>query len=515
MASLSSRVLGSIRLKIALLMLTAVSCALVVAGIALSLSEISGYRQQAMRDLATQADILGRASASALAFDDAQAVKENLQLLRSHPGLRAAAIYSARGRLVADYHSAEDAKVVIPALPESDDIRVEDNHVTVFRRVVEKGEIVGTVYLDGQYKLAERLRDFLGILAGVMVLSLLVTGLASVWLQRAFTQPILAVSAAAHRVMAQKDFSLRVPKSTEDEVGFLVESFNGMLAELGRRDEQLAASQQLLQQEVEERRRVDEDLRNLNAQLEQRVAQRTTQLETANKELESFSYSVSHDLRGPLRGVVGFADALMEDHAEELGAEALRKLRIVHGEGLRMGRLIDDLLAFSRLGRKALQMAPVDMEALARRAWEAVTGDAVVGPDGGSRAQLDLGLLPQVQGDPALLTQVWINLLSNAVKFSAKRERPQVAVSAITYGDEYVYFVRDNGAGFNPKYQDKLFRVFQRLHDSESFAGTGVGLALVQRIVQRHGGRVWAEGQTDRGATFYFALPKEPPDETV
>ncbi len=208
--------------------------------------------------------------------------------------------------------------------------------------------------------------------------------------------------------------------------------------------------------------------------------------------------------------MVGFSDALLEDHGEELSEEAQRKLRIVHSEGLRMGRLIDDLLAFSRLGRKALQTSRVDMESLVRSTWASIT-DA----DTASHARLDLSRLPSAQGDPALLTQVWVNLLSNAVKFSAKREQPLVSVSAITDGKEHIYFVRDNGAGFNPKYQDKLFGVFQRLHDSKDYAGTGVGLALVHRIVQRHGGRVWAEGLPEQGATFYFSLPKEPRDESL
>ena len=510
MASFWTAVMGSIRYKIVMLVMAAVCSALLVAGAALALYEMTDYRQQAVRDLGTQADILGRASASALAFDDAQAVKDDLQLLRNHPGISAAAIYAARGKRMGEYRGADGADQLIPALPEVDSERVNGNHLIVFRRVVENGEIVGTVYLNGRYDLMARLRDYLGILSAVMAFSLLVAGVMSLWLQRAFTRPILAVTSAARGVVERKDFSLRVAKSTRDEIGVLVDAFNEMLAELGRREQELAASQRSLEQEVEERRRIDDDLRNLNAQLEQHVAQRTAQLETANKELESFSYSVSHDLRTPLRGVVGFSDAILEDHGAELSEEAQRKLRIVHSEGLRMGQLIDDLLAFSRLGRKALQTAPVDMEALARNTWAALgNGDA------GPPAHLELSRLPPVQGDPALLTQVWVNLLSNAVKFSAKREQPQVSVSAITDGSEHIYFVRDNGAGFNPKYQDKLFGVFQRLHDGKDYPGTGVGLALVQRIVLRHGGRVWAEGQPDQGATFYFSLPKEPGHEPL
>ena len=512
--AIRTTILGSIRHKFALLVLAAVCCALLVAGVALAFYEITEYRQQAVRDLSTQADILGRASASALAFDDAQAVRDDLQLLRNHPGISAAAIYAARGKRMGEYRGADGASQAIPELPETDSEKVVGEHLIVFRRVVENGEIVGTVYLNGRYDLVSRLRDYLGILAGVMAASLLVAGLFSLWLQRAFTQPILAVASAARGVVQRKDFSLRVAKTTQDEVGTLVDAFNEMLAELGQREQDLGASQRLLEQEVVERRRIDEDLRNLNARLEQHVAQRTAQLETANKELESFSYSVSHDLRTPLRGVVGFSDALLEDHGAELSEEAQRKLRIVHSEGLRMGRLIDDLLAFSRLGRKALQTSSVDMESLVRSTWASIT-DADTATTVKARARLDLSRLPAAQGDPALLTQVWVNLLSNAVKFSARREQPLVSVSAITDGKEHIYFVRDNGAGFNPKYQDKLFGVFQRLHDTKEYAGTGVGLALVQRIVQRHGGRVWAEGQPDQGATFYFSLPKEARDEPL
>ncbi|MBV8501294.1 MAG: HAMP domain-containing protein [Paucibacter sp.] len=504
MAGLRQHLIGSIRSKIALLILAAVCCALLVAGIALALYEVRDVRQQALRDLETQARILGRASAPALAFDDPRAVHENLQLLSDRPSIVAAAIYSARGKRMGEYHNAARLTTPVPSLPGAEGSRIDDGQLMIFQRVVEGGEIVGTVYLNGRFDLSERLRDYFGILGSVMVLSLVVTGLVSLWLQRAVTQPILAVAAAARRVVERKDFSLRVNRTTEDEIGQLVNAFNDMLAELGEREQALQASRRSLEQEIEERHRVDEELRELNAQLEQHIARRTAELEAANKELESFSYSVSHDLRTPLRGVVGFADALLEDHGAELSEEAQRKLRIVHQEALRMGRLISDLLAFSRLGRKALQTTQIDMDALARGAWEAVGKS-----DPELRTHLDVGRLPSAQGDASLLTQVWINLLSNAVKFSAKREHPLVKVSAITDGHEHIYYVRDNGAGFNPKYQDKLFGVFQRLHDGKDYAGTGVGLALVQRIVLRHGGRVWAEGQPDQGATFYFSLPKE------
>jgi light-regulated signal transduction histidine kinase (bacteriophytochrome) len=190
---------------------------------------------------------------------------------------------------------------------------------------------------------------------------------------------------------------------------------------------------------------------------------------------------------------------------DQLDAEARRKLLVIQKEAQRMGVLIDDLLAFSRLGRKAMQVVDIDMTELARSTYESLSGQHQ-GPNPG----LHLAALPRAKGDRVLLGQVWANLIANAIKFSSRRERPLVEISAISDEKEHVYFVRDNGAGFDPRYQSKLFGVFQRLHDSSEFPGTGVGLALVQRIVVRHGGRVWAEGKPGEGATFYFTLLKEP-----
>jgi signal transduction histidine kinase len=259
--------------------------------------------------------------------------------------------------------------------------------------------------------------------------------------------------------------------------------------------------------DIDDQRRAEEDLRELNAGLESRVAARTTELETANKELESFSYSVSHDLRSPLRAVAGFSRLLWEDHADQLDEEARRKLGLVQSEAQRMGVLIDDLLAFSRLGRQAMQRGPLDMQAMARDVYE-----RLLAQHQGPPVQFHLGILPPAQGDRVLLEQVWANFLSNALKFSAKREQPVIEVDAASDAREHIYFVRDNGAGFDPRYTAKLFGVFQRLHDASEFAGTGVGLALVARIINRHGGRVWADGKPGQGATFYFTLPKENPD---
>lgn len=254
---------------------------------------------------------------------------------------------------------------------------------------------------------------------------------------------------------------------------------------------------------VEDQQRADGKIRKLNEELEDRVAQRTEELKAANKELEAFSYSVSHDLRAPLRAVDGYTRMLSEDYGPVLDEEGQRICSVI-SSAQDMGHLIDDLLSFSRFGRAAINPSVIDMEGMARAIFfELAT------PEKQERVEFILQPLPEVVGDPTLMRQVWVNLLSNALKFSAKREHPVIEVSASTQDGEILYCVRDNGAGFDMRYANKLFGVFQRLHTVKEFAGTGVGLAIVQRIVVRHGGRVWAEGEVDHGASFYFALKGE------
>lgn len=255
--------------------------------------------------------------------------------------------------------------------------------------------------------------------------------------------------------------------------------------------------------DVSERKGAEERLVDLNAELERRVARRTELLTEANRELEAFSYSVSHDLRAPLRAIDGFARILTEEQGERLDDEGRRLLGVVSAGARRMGHLIDDLLAFSRSARAEMRRRHVDMTGLAREAF----AEARQSVASGERVELRLSDLPPAQGDPGLLRQVWANLIGNAVKFSASVERPVVEVDGAVEAGRNVYRVRDNGVGFDMAYADKLFQVFQRLHSASEFGGTGVGLALVQRILSRHGGMVHAEGAPGRGATFTFSLP--------
>ena len=305
------------------------------------------------------------------------------------------------------------------------------------------------------------------------------------------------------------------------------------LAELARTNKEL--KQRLAERTIERDGVARDDalteLARTNAELEQRLAERTVErdfvaqglaeaelvrtnmaeeqlrlhaaeLEALNSDLESFSYSISHDLRSPVRAVLGYSRAIYEDYADQLDDEGRRLLAVVQSEASRMGDLIDDLLNFSRLGRQPIVDALVNMTSLAR---EVATEQARLA--GVETAAFEIADLPAIHGDRVLLRQVWTNLLSNAIKYSGKNEHPQLSVWATEEPQRTIYHVRDDGVGFDMAYADKLFGVFQRLHRSDEFPGTGVGLAIVHRIVQRHGGTIWAAATLGAGATFSFALP--------
>ena len=237
-------------------------------------------------------------------------------------------------------------------------------------------------------------------------------------------------------------------------------------------------------------------------QAEEALNQQSAKLEAANKELESFAYSVSHDLRAPLRAIDGFSRMLLRKTADKLSEDEKRQFEVIRENTQRMGQLIDDLLAFSRTGRQSMFLSDIDIPELVKHVWEELL---TINP--GRRMTLKMDTLPAAFGDASLIRQVLVNLLSNAVKFTRRREEALIEISGKTGDSETVYFVRDNGAGFDMKYHEKLFGVFQRLHNNDEYEGSGVGLAIVQRIIHRHGGRVWGEGGVESGAKFYFSLP--------
>ncbi len=471
-----SDVRSSIHRKFSHVVLATTACALLITGVAMAVYDLSTFKQNLVADLTAQADILGLAAAPALEFDDAQSAQDYLMLLEAKHNVIGAGIYSAKGGLFASYTNGH-AKTDFPKIPDLDGYSVEGNTIRFFKRIVAHGEILGTVYIESQYGLFARLLNYLGIVGVVTVLSLLTAVLISRRLQSHVTQPIIDITSVARDVVEKRDFTSRATKSSDDEIGVLVDAFNGMLAEIERRTRILEQSNRDLEKEIGDRKRAEEALRAsedrlraLNSELEGRVASRTAELEAANKDLESFSYSVSHDLRAPIRAIRGFSSLLLEDHGDALDAEARRKLNVVGSEAARMGDLIDDLLAFSRLGRRALEPNEIDMHQLAQSVYEKLTVN-----DESNRVDFRLGSLPRARGDRGLFEQVWVNLISNAMKFSSKKDAPVVEVGGISEEREHVYFVRDNGAGFDPAYRERLFGVFQRLHHDHEFPGTWRG----------------------------------------
>ena len=485
--------------------------ALVSSGLVLALHEAHDFRQSLVRRLRIHAEIIGFNSASALLFRDEAVAASTLGALRASSDILGAAVYDESGRLFAAFSAPGAGFTAPPSLAETAPAdREEAGSLVLVNPIVFEGRRIGTILLRASLReLNDRLRGFAGIFAAVSALAFAVALLISRGFQQAVSRPVQALAAAARRVSEERDYSVRATVESRDEVGQLVEAFNDMLAQIQRRDEQLAESMEGLERrveertrelarELEERRRAEEEITRLVGQNELRLAELTS----LNQEIESFSYSVSHDLRAPLRHIAGFVE-LLRKHAEPvLDDKARRYLTVISGGAQRMGRLIDDLLAFSRTSRTEMVEGRVELAPLVQDVIAEITREA-----GDREVEWKVEALPTVIGDRAMLRIVLMNLLANAYKYTGKSASAHVEVGVRPSEDgRVILFVRDDGVGFDMRFADKLFGVFQRLHKSDEFEGTGIGLATVQRIVRRHGGRVWADSKPGEGATFYATL---------
>ncbi len=442
------------------------------------------FREDLIRNLSAQAEIIGSNSVSAITFNDPQAAGNTLSALRSVPGIISAGIVTSDGRLFARY-----ARNSAPAPIDYAHLRTNqlaysfaDDEVLLRQPIIFQGTQLGTVYLQSNLnERGNRLRRYLAIAGAILLFSLLAALLVSAIFSRAVAEPIVQLVETAQTVSQERNYSIRAkPTGARDEVAVLVESFNDMLTQIQRRDI---------------------ELQQAHTELEQRVEERTRQLVAANRELEAFSYSVSHDLRGPLEVINGFSHILQVELGNKLDPAARDYVQQINQATQRMAELIDDLLNLSRVGTTSMHREKVDLTAMVKS-----VADQLRRREPGRNVEFTIHDCPVVDGDSRLLRIVIENLLRNAWKYSSNRELSRVEFGCETRFGRTAYYVRDNGAGFNPGLADRLFKPFQRLHATSEFPGTGIGLATVQRIISRHSGEVWAEGAIDKGATFYFTV---------
>ena len=481
----------SITAKLTWMNLLVSAFALLLACAVFAAYDLMTFRSELVRRLSFQAQIVGSNSASALLFDDSRSAGNTLAALKADPHIEAAAVYTPGGKPFARYWRYRPG-ITQPLLPipsgQIETHQFEDRQFTLVRSIVFQGKRVGFVCIRSDLEeMNSRLKRYAGIVAIVLVGSLLAALLVSSVFRRVIADRIVHLADTARIVYREKNYSIRAASTgSHDELAILIEAFNEMLSQIQERDVALQSAQE---------------------RLERRVEERTAELTAANKELEAFSYSVSHDLRAPLRQIDGFAQILADQYGPQLEPTAQNYLQWIRNGAKDMGELVDDLLKMGWIGRQELVFKPTDLNLLVQGVLRDLQPECE-----GRQIDWQIGTLPALECDPTLMKLVFANLLSNAVKYTRKRECAVIQIGQKSTEDAPVIFVRDNGAGFEPQYAHKLFGVFQRLHRSDEFEGTGVGLASVQRIIQKHGGRVWGEAELEKGATFFLSLSKRIPD---
>ena len=484
-----------IKRKLTAILLLISGLVLVLTSAAFVTYEVVTYRQTISTHLATRSRILAANSTAALAFANEADATELLGALQYDPHMVAAALYGRDGRVLATYPAGASADL-IPAAPEPDGYRFEGSRLVAFTPVAQGGnERLGTLYIASDTKAVSDALRLSGVIAiVVLAIAMLAAYALATALQGTISQPILALAETAKAVSTRQDYSVRAAKLGADELGALTDAFNQMLGRIEDQKNELQRYAAELEQRVEER---THELQERNESLRRNAAQ----LLAANTELDAFAYSVSHDLRAPLRSIDGFSQILLEDYAGKLDEAGQESLHRVRAASQRMGTLIDDLLKLARVTRAEIRTEDVDLSGMAQ---DIVADLQRTTPE----RQVEFAIAPglKARGDARLLRVALENLLRNSWKYTAKQPQPRVQFASVEANGGRAFMVRDNGAGFDMKYADKLFGVFQRLHSAADFEGTGIGLATVRRIITRHGGRIWAEGAVDQGATFYFTL---------
>jgi signal transduction histidine kinase len=468
----------SIATRLTLMNMLVSAVALVLACAGFFVYDQITFRDNLVRTLSAQAQIIGSNTVSAILFNDPQAAANTLAALKSSQNIASAGIFTNDHRELAEYlQNPGEGILNIPPIPAGEDEVhwFRSTHLVLVRRITSEGKPIGFVYLRADLReIDQRLRRYALISFLVLMLSLVAAVLVSSVFRRSVAKPIVDLAATAQTISRDKDYSVRVtPVSGRDEISVLIDSFNVMLDELHKSHDEL----------------------------ERRVAERTRELVAANRELEAFSYSVSHDLRGPLEAVDGFSYLLLNQYGERLDDKTRELSENIRAAAKRMGELIEALLNLSRITSGSMRPEPVDLGAMARSIMQDLQRTA---PD--RKVEFISPAKEDVYGDPQLLRIVMENLLRNSWKYTSRHQTATIEFGSLRQDGKIIYFVKDDGSGFDPRSADRLFQPFLRLHSKSEFPGNGVGLATVKRIIQRHGGEVWAQAAVERGATFFFTV---------
>ncbi|MFL6659905.1 MAG: ATP-binding protein [Massilia sp.] len=519
--------LRSVQQKLVAVVLTATLAALLVSIGAVIAYDLRGYHKELLSDMSTQAELMGRMSAAALTFDDQRQAKENLALLRLRPGVRAGAIYNASGAMFASF-VAPGQERRFPAAVTGPSVRYEGDAVVLFRPIVENGEVLGSVYLRADYALRERALDYLLVAILVITLALLTAYLLTRRLGRLLTAPISSITEIAREVVATRDYSQRAQRISDDEAGELADSFNAMLSEIENRTRALEASYQAIAREAEVRAKAQQEVMHLNEVLEERVHERTLQLELTNNELglameaaksanaakSAFLSSMSHELRTPLNAILGFAQILTSDSLPTTLVQKREFASHILKSGRHLLTLINEILDLAKVesGAVNLSMEPVTLDDMLAECR------GMVEPMGQLRHIRMLFPAPTgavLLADRTRLKQVLLNLLSNAIKYN--REMGAVVLDSKVVSDERIRLsVQDTGHGLRPEQVEQLFQPFNRLgQENGAEEGTGIGLVVTRRLVELMGGTIGVTSSVGVGTVFWIELQLTQPVQAV
>jgi signal transduction histidine kinase len=494
----------SIKGKLMAIIMATTSASLIVAAAFSMVDDVLTLRQEIKQDLSTLGHLIGANSTAALVFSDPRGAEETLSALRAKENIVAAAIYNKEAKVFAVYVRDPPSKDFAPPPPSSPQFRFERDRLILFDKVALEGETIGTVYLQSDLKgMYARLKRDMVIVLMMILLAVLVAFVLSTFLQKVISSPIERLAATARRVSVERDYRIRVEPHGKDELGLLIDGFNEMLMQIQERDASLRKARDELEERVQERTQELRKEIQERARAEERLKRTVEELERSNRELEQFAYVASHDLQEPLRKIIAFGDRLKKAGQARLDELSQDYLERMQSAASRMKQLIEDILALSRVTTRGRPFEEVSLDAVVR---EVLTDlETHIDQTGG---KVEVGRLPTVKGDGFQMRQLFQNLISNALKFSRREEPPVIRIHSRPPKDGFVEItVEDNGIGFDEKYLDRIFKPFQRLHTQHEFPGTGMGLAICEKIVLRHGGRISASSRPGRGAKFMIALP--------